>query len=72
MTMKFCEVPVGARFEFRGQRYQKLALSMACDEQRWGNIFHDDTEVVAEGELLPVPSERGAGERGSVNVMRDA
>ena len=46
--MQFKELPIGARFEFRGRRYEKVALSMACDEERMGNIFHDDTEVVSE------------------------
>lgn len=46
--MQFKELPVGARFEFRGHRYEKVALSMACDEERMGNIFHDDTEVVSD------------------------
>ncbi|MEY2427240.1 MAG: hypothetical protein QOJ40_125 [Verrucomicrobiota bacterium] len=48
MTIQFSKIPVGARFEFRGHRYEKLALSMACDEERLGNIFHAETEVVPE------------------------
>ena len=48
MTIKFSQIPIGARFEFRGHRYEKLALSMARDEERLGNIFHAETEVVAE------------------------
>jgi hypothetical protein len=50
MTIQFSKIPVGARFEFRGHRYEKLALSMACDEERLGNIFHADTEVVPEAD----------------------
>ncbi len=50
MTIQFCNLPVGAQFEFRGRRYRKLALSMACDEERLGNVFHDQTEVLPEGE----------------------
>lgn len=46
--MPFHRLPVGAKFEFRGRRYQKLALSMAGDEDRFGNIFHAETEVVPE------------------------
>ncbi len=46
--MRFKELPVGARFEFRGHRYEKVAISMARDEERRGNIFHDDTEVVSD------------------------
>ncbi len=45
MTTRFCELPIGARFEFRGRRYEKLALSLAGDEERCGNIFQDQTEV---------------------------
>jgi hypothetical protein len=48
MNIQFSKIPVGARFEFRGHRYEKLALSMACDEERLGNIFHAETEVVVE------------------------
>ncbi len=52
MTTPFRNVPVGAVFEYRGARYQKLALSLARDENRWGNIFHDETPVVM-GAALP-------------------
>lgn len=45
MLVLFSEVPVGGRFEFRGRRYEKLALSLARDEERCGNIFLDYTEV---------------------------
>ncbi len=45
MTTQFCELPIGARFAFRGRRYIKLALSMACDEDLWGNVFNDGVEV---------------------------
>lgn len=45
MILTFCQLPVGARFEFRGRRYEKLALSLARDEERYGNVFHDHTEV---------------------------
>jgi len=38
-TIQFHQLPLGARFEFRGRRYEKLALSMARDEERCGNIF---------------------------------
>ena len=49
----FCELPIGARFEFRGRRYEKLALSMAGDEERCGHAFHGVTEVLpAEGVTL--------------------
>lgn len=48
MTMFFRQLGVGARFEFRGRRYEKIALSMAQDEERLGNVFHDQTEVCVE------------------------
>ena len=59
MLVRFKEVPVGARFEFRGLRYEKVARSMARDEERQGNIFHEDTEVVYEapaGRMTPETS----------------
>lgn len=46
--IRFTELPVGARFEFRGRRYEKVALSMARDEERLGNAFHAETEVVCD------------------------
>lgn len=46
MRTTFWQLPIGARFEFRGRRYEKLALSMARDEERCGNIFQYETEVV--------------------------
>jgi hypothetical protein len=45
METTFYQIPIGARFEFRGRRYEKLALSMARDEERCGNIFQDEAEV---------------------------
>ncbi len=45
MNIQFQQLPLGARFEFRGRRYEKLALAMACDEDRCGNIFQDDAQV---------------------------
>jgi hypothetical protein len=62
MLMQFKELPVGARFEFRGHRYEKVALSMACDEERMGNIFHDDTEVVSDTPITrTAPTDGAAG-----------
>jgi len=49
---QFSALPVGARFEFRGRRYEKLALSLARDEDCCGNVFQDQTEVWAD---LPPP-----------------
>ena len=47
-TIQFQEIPIGQHFEFRGRRYRKLALSMACDEDRMGNIFQAPTEVLPD------------------------
>jgi hypothetical protein len=45
MNIQFQQLPIGARFEFRGRRFEKLALSMAGGEDRCATIFRDDTEV---------------------------
>jgi len=47
-TIQFQEIPIGQFFEFRGRRYKKLALSMASDEDRNGNIFQGQTEVLPD------------------------
>jgi hypothetical protein len=47
-TVQFQEIPIGQHFEFRGRRYRKLALSMASDEDRNGNIFQAQTEVLPD------------------------
>jgi len=47
-TIQFQEIPIGQHFEFRGRRYRKLALSMASDEDRIGNIFQAQTEVLPD------------------------
>jgi len=47
-TFQFQEIQVGQHFEFRGRRYKKLALSMASDEDRIGNIFQAQTEVLPD------------------------
>ena len=46
--MQFYELAVGARFVFRGRRYEKQAMSMAEDEDRVGHIFMGDAEVTLE------------------------
>ncbi len=46
MNIQFEQLPIGARFEFRGRRYEKLALAMAGDEDRCGNIFQYECEVL--------------------------
>ena len=47
-TIQFQEIPIGGYFEFHGRRYRKLALSMASDEDRNGNIFQAQTEVLPD------------------------
>ena len=39
----FGALALGSRFEFRGQRYSKLALSLAEDEMHTGTIFQAET-----------------------------
>jgi len=47
-TDQFQEIPIGQFFEYRGRRYRKLAISMASDEDRNGNIFQAQTEVLPD------------------------
>jgi hypothetical protein len=56
MIVRFVELPLGARFEFRGRRYEKVAQSMARDEERLGNVFHRDCEVVTEDPATTSPT----------------
>jgi hypothetical protein len=58
--MKFQESAVGARFVFRGQRFEKIAMSMAEYEERCGHILLAETEVTADGEPLLLPPEQAA------------
>lgn len=58
LTIQFQEVPIGQFFEFRGRRYRKLALSMASGEDRYGNIFQGQTEVLPD----PMPRHDGSPE----------
>ncbi len=39
------DLPIGTRFIFYGKTYTKIALNMAEDEKRYGNIFQTGTEV---------------------------
>ena len=45
MKTTFYQLPIGAKFEFRGRRFEKKALSLASDEDRVGNVFQYETEV---------------------------
>ena len=60
MNVKFYELALGAVFQFRGTRYQKLAMGLAWDEKRRGNIFMGETEVVSEGEPKLLSAEEAA------------
>jgi hypothetical protein len=57
MRKRFCELAVGARFEFRGRRYEKVSAEVGRDEERGGNMFHPGTEVVSDGGAVQVRSE---------------
>ena len=57
-TIQFQEIPIGQHFEFRGRRYKKIAPSMASDEDRNGNIFQAQTEVLPD----PFPRATSASE----------
>jgi hypothetical protein len=46
--MTFKEVPIGARFTFRGREYLKLALSVADDDKRDGHVFQYECEVESD------------------------
>ena len=58
--MQFYELAVGARFFFRGRRYEKLAMSMAADEEQIGSVFMAETVVTADGEPLLLSQEEAA------------
>ena len=58
--MKFYELAIGARFFFLGRRFEKVAMSVAEDEQRVGNVFMGDAEVTADGEPLLLPPAEAA------------
>jgi hypothetical protein len=61
-TLQFQEIPIGGHFEFRGRRYKKLALSMASDEDHYGNIFQAETEVLPDP--FPEAAKRMTGNAG--------
>jgi hypothetical protein len=59
-VMKFYELAVGARYVFRGRRFEKTAMSMANDEKRCGRIFMGETEVTPDGVPFLLPLEEAA------------
>jgi hypothetical protein len=42
--MQFYQLAKGARFEFLGKQFEKVAMSMAVDAERCGNVFWGGTE----------------------------
>jgi hypothetical protein len=58
--MKFYELAIGARFIFRGRRFEKIAMSMARQEQGLASIFQGETEIVPDGVPLLLPPEEAA------------
>ena len=58
--MRFYQLAPGARFEFDGKQFEKIALSMAEDSDRTGNILPGGTEVTPIGELLLLSVEEAA------------
>ena len=55
--MQFYRLAKGVRFEFRGNQYEKIAMSMAQDRERTGCIFQAGTEVTPIGEPLLLPAQ---------------
>jgi hypothetical protein len=54
-SMQFYQLAKGARFELQGRQFQKVAMSLAEDEDRNGNAFWSGTEVTPIGEPLLLP-----------------
>ena len=56
-TLQFQEIPIGGHFEFRGRRYQKLALNLASDKEKNGTLFQAQTEVLPDplSQSSPLP-----------------
>jgi hypothetical protein len=47
-TQRFGDLPIGSRFCFRAHRYEKVTTEIGRNEERGGNVFHANTEVIAE------------------------
>jgi hypothetical protein len=58
--MKFYELAVGAWFILRGRRFEKIAMSMATDEQGLGSLLIGETEIVPDGVPLLLPPAEAA------------
>ena len=57
MKLKFYELTVGARFQWRGIRLKKVGMSCVEDERGWANVFLGLQEVEPDGEPLLLPPE---------------
>jgi hypothetical protein len=55
--MQFYQLAKGARFRFCGREFQKVAMSMAEDAERNGNVFWSGIEVTPL--LLPQAEAEG-------------
>jgi hypothetical protein len=58
--MEFYELAIGARFVFRGRRFEKIWMIMANDEHGRGSILLGETEVVPDGVPLLLPPAEAA------------
>jgi hypothetical protein len=58
--MKFYQLAIGARFIFRGRRFEKVAMSVAENEEKLGKVFMGATEVVPDGVPLLLPAAEAA------------
>jgi hypothetical protein len=53
--MQFYQLAKGARVEFRGRQFTRVAMSMAVHSDRKGNVFCRGTETAPIGEPLLLP-----------------
>ncbi len=54
--MRFYQLALGARLEFRSRQYEKLAMSLAEDPEGVGTVFQGGTEGTPIGEPLLLPA----------------
>jgi len=69
-TRQFQEIRIGQHFEFRGCRYEKLAVNLGRDEDHYGNLFHPQTEVLPDplGAVSPLGKRMESKPRGPVRL----
>ena len=58
--MKFYELAVGSRFFHVGQRFEKVTVSVAQDEQGIGYVFLAGTQVESDDEPIQHPPAEAA------------